>query len=91
MSLPERVIHGRYRVIYAVDEQSGAAVFCCRDDQSGALVYVAEWTTSDATLQQQLSRRSARIATISDAALLPLISHTSTDTGFIAVSNAPRV
>ena len=90
MSLPERVIQGRYRVIYAIDEQAGAAVFCCRDDQSGALVYVAEWTTNDATLQQQLSQQSARVATISDAALLPLISHAITDSGFIAVSSAPQ-
>ncbi len=90
MSLPERIIQGRYRVIYAIDEQAGAAVFCCRDDQSGALVYVAEWTTSDATLQQQLSQHSARVATISDPALLPLISHAITDTGFIAVSSAPQ-
>ena len=90
MSLPERVIHGRYRVIYAIDEQAGAAVFCCRDDQSGALVYVAEWTTSDAALQQQLSQQSERIATISDPALLPLVSHIITDSGFIAVSSAPQ-
>jgi len=90
MSLPERVIHGRYRVIYAIDEQAGAAVFCCRDDQSGALVYVAEWTTSDAAIQQQLSQQSERLATISDPALLPLISHAITETGFIAVSSAPQ-
>lgn len=90
MSLPERVIHGRYRVIYAIDEQAGAAVFCCRDDQSGALVYVAEWTTNDTTLQQQLSQRSERVAAISDVALLPLISHAITETGFIAVSSAPQ-
>jgi len=90
MSLPERVIHGRYRVIYAIDEQSGAAVFCCRDDQSGALVYVAEWTTNDATLQQQLSQRSERIAAINDGALLPLVNHAITETGFIAVSSAPQ-
>jgi WD40 repeat protein len=90
MSLPERVIQGRYRVIYAIDEQSGAAVFCCRDDQSGALVYVAEWTTNDATLQQQLSQRSERIAAINDGALLPLVNHAITETGFIAVSSAPQ-
>ncbi len=90
MSLPERVIQGRYRVIYAIDEQSGTAVFCCRDDQSGALVYVAEWTTSDATLQQHLSQQCERLTTVSDPALLPLISHAITETGFIAVSSAPQ-
>jgi len=90
MSLPERIIHSRYRVIYAIDEQSGVAVFCCRDDQSGALVYVAEWTTSDATHQQQLSQQCERIAAISDSALLPLVSHAVTETGFIAISSAPQ-
>ena len=50
MSLPERIIQGRYRVIYAIDEQGGVAVFCCRDDQSGSLVYVAEWTTSSSRI-----------------------------------------
>lgn len=90
MSLPERIIQGRYRVVYAIDEHAGAAVFCCRDDQSGALVYVAEWTTSDPVLQHQLGQRSAQIATLSNVALLPLISHATTDTGFVAVCSAPQ-
>lgn len=92
MSLPERVIHGRYRVIYAIDEHDGYAVFCCRDDQSGSLVYVAEWTTSDTSALQQLAHSAARISELSDThgVLLPLVTHTSTEHGYLAVCGAPN-
>lgn len=91
MSLPERIIQGRYRVIYAIDEQNGVAVFCCRDDHSGGLVYVAEWTTSDPTSQQKLAEQAGRINTLTDdhGVLLPLIAHNSTETGYMAVCTAP--
>lgn len=91
MSLPERIIQGRYRVIYAIDEHSGVAVFCCRDDHSGGLVYVAEWSTNDPESEQQLAQRAEQIGTISDVSgvLLPLIAHTTTESGYMAVCSAP--
>ena len=91
MSLPERIIQGRYRVIYAIDEQHGVAVFCCRDDHSGGLVYVAEWTTSDPASQQQLADNASHISAINDAhgVLLPLIAHSATETGYMAVCTVP--
>lgn len=92
MSLPERMIQGRYRVIYAIDEQVGVAVFCCRDDHSGGLVYVAEWSNNDPALPALLAQYAERISAIQDTSgvLLPLLAHNSTDSGYIAVCGAPN-
>lgn len=86
MSLPERIIHGRYRVIYAVTEQTDTVVSYCRDDQSGALVYVSEWQQVSDTLIATLDR----IQGIQHPALLALIHHGQGEHGgYYAVCQAP--
>jgi WD40 repeat protein len=86
MSLPERIIHGRYRVIYAVNEQADVVVSYCRDDQSGALVYVAEWPHVSDILIDVLER----IHTLHHPALLEMTHHGHGESGnYYAVCQAP--
>jgi WD40 repeat protein len=86
MSLPERIIHGRYRVIYAVNEQADVVVSYCRDDQSGSLVYVAEWPQASDTLIAVLDRLQG----VHHAALLEITHHGAREQGgYIAVCQAP--
>lgn len=86
MSLPERVIHGRYRVIYAVTEQSDVVVSYCRDDQNGGLVYVAEWTHAAATLTQSIDR----LQSLQHPSLLSITQHGPGEhDGYYAVCAAP--
>ncbi len=87
MSLPERIIHGRYRVIYAVNEQSDVVVSYCRDDQTGSLVYVAEWQQVTDALVPQIER----LGNIQHPALLSITQHgVSESGGYYAVCNAPN-
>jgi len=86
MSLPERIIHGRYRVIYAVNEQADVVVSYCRDDQSGALVYVAEWSHVSDTLIAVLDRMQG----LHHQALLEIVQHGPGEQGgYYAVCQAP--
>lgn len=86
MSLPERIIHGRYRVIYAVNEQADVVVSYCRDDQGGNLVYVAEWAQSSDTLATIFERVHA----LNHPALLSVTHHGKTDAGgYVVVCAAP--
>jgi WD40 repeat protein len=86
MSLPERIIHGRYRVIYAVNEQTDVVVSYCRDDQSGALVYVAEWSHVSDTLIAVLDRMQG----LHHQALLEMVQHGPGEQGgYFAVCQAP--
>ncbi|MFZ9857876.1 MAG: hypothetical protein ACO3F2_06035 [Roseiflexaceae bacterium] len=86
MSLPERVIHGRYRVIYAVNEQANVVVSHCRDDQSGGLVYVAEWSHASEDVIGVLTRMQS----IQHPALLEMTQHGPSDSGgYYAVCQAP--
>lgn len=85
MSLPERIIRGRYRVIYAVNEQADVVISYCRDDQSGALVYVAEWAHVSDTLIAMLDRMQG----VQHPALLEMTQHGHADNGgYYAVCQA---
>lgn len=86
MSLPERIIHGRYRVIYAVNEHADVVVSYCRDDQSGSLVYVAEWQQVSDTVNQRLTQ----MRQIQHPAILALTDLSAIDNGgYVAVCTAP--
>lgn len=74
MSSGEKVIRDRYRVIYTVDERPGVRVYRCRDDQSGELMLVAEFTAPDGALGN-LDILAKQIAATSHEALLPLQDH----------------
>ena len=74
MSSGEQVIRDRYRVIYTIDERPGMKTYRCRDDQSGALMLVAEFTAPEEALDD-LGTLAKQIAAVSHEALLPLRDH----------------
>lgn len=74
MGSGEKVIRDRYRVIYTVDERPGVKIYRCRDDRSGELMLVAEFTVDEGALTD-LDTLTKHIATVRHEALLPLLDH----------------
>ena len=74
MMLPERIVHGRYRVIYTVDERPGCTVFRARDEQTNRLVLMAALAVAAGDLADvQLLVR--QVATVRHAMILPVLDH----------------
>ena len=90
MTLPERIIHGRYRVIYTVDDTAGVVVSCCRDEQTAALVYVAEWSNIAPAEQDALVAVSGGLKNRIIRGMCTLIDTYSDENGFAAVASAPN-
>lgn len=89
MTQSERIIQGRYRVIYPIEEQSGIVVSNCRDEQTGALVYVAECPVTTTNQQQRLNDIFGRLQGMSHPALAQVIAYHTDDQNSIAVCAAP--
>ena len=90
MTLPERNIHGRYRVIYTVDDTAGVVVSCCRDEQTAALVYVAEWSPLDPADRDALTTTATALKGRTISGMCTLIDTYSDENGFTAVASAPN-
>ncbi len=90
MTLPERIIHGRYRVIYTVDDTAGVVVSCCRDEQTAALVYVAEWSSLSPAEQDALTAAANALQGRIIPGLCALTDTYSDENGFAAVALAPN-
>ena len=89
MTQSERIIQGRYRVIYPIEEQSGIVVSNCRDEQTGALVYVAECPVTTTNQQQRLNDVFGQLQAISHTALAQVIAYHTDDQNSIVVCAAP--
>ncbi len=90
MTVPDRIIHGRYRVIYTVDDAGGVVVSCCRDEQTAALVYLAEWTNLLPADCAALDATATQLKALQIAGLCPLIDTSSEDGRYLAVTQAPN-
>ena len=90
MTVPERVIHGRYRVIYTIDDTAGVIVSCCRDEQTAALVTVAEWSFLTAEQRDVLAAAASHLQTLSIPGLCPIVDIINNETGFAVVARAPH-
>ena len=90
MTLPERIIHGRYRVIYTVDDTAGVVVSCCRDEQTAGLVYVAEWTSLSPAERESLISAASAVQSRTIPGMCTLSDTYSDENGFTAVAVAPN-
>ncbi len=88
MSSGEKVIHGRYRTIYTLDERPGVKTYRCRDEQSGELTLVAEFAVDDEA-RSDLAILAKQIAAVSHEALLPLCDHFAEDSHYFMVCADP--
>jgi len=88
MSSGEKVIHDRYRTIYTIDERPGMKTYRCRDEQSGELTLVAEFTVDDKA-RSDLAILAKQIAAVSHEALLPLRDHFAGDSHYFMVCVDP--
>lgn len=85
MTVPERIIAGRYHAIYVVDESTPVAVTCCRDAETGDLVVVAEWILPDAATRARLNTTAEQLRGLHHPALVPLIRTHDDAAAWIAV------
>ncbi len=90
MTVPERIIHGRYRVIYAVDDTAGVVVSCCRDDQTAALVFVAEWQNPTIEQRDHMTTVARQLQQMTITGLCPIVDIINDETSFAAVAQAPN-
>ncbi|MBO9323112.1 MAG: hypothetical protein J7457_13435, partial [Roseiflexus sp.] len=88
MSSGEKVIHDRYRTIYTIDERPGVKTYRCRDEQSGELTLIAEFTVDDEA-RSDLAILAKQIAAVSHEALLPLRDHFAGDSHYFMVCADP--
>ena len=89
MSQSERIISGRYRVIYPISEHAGILTSYCRDEETGTLVYVAECPMTTNSQVQRLGDVFTRLQALSHPQLARLITYTATEQEYIAVCAAP--
>jgi WD40 repeat protein len=89
MSQSERIISGRYRVIYPISEHAGILTSYCRDEESGSLVYVAECPITTNSQVQRLGDVFTRLQGLAHPQLARLVTYTSTEQEHIAVCAAP--
>jgi WD40 repeat protein len=73
--LPSEItLHGRYRIIYTVDERPGSTVYRARDDQSGRLVLIAS-LPCEADQLEDLRLLVQQVAAVQHAIILPVLDH----------------
>ena len=84
MMLPERIVHGRYRVIYTVDERPGCTVFRARDEQTNRLVLMAALAVA-AEDREDIQLLVRQVATVRHDMILPVLDHFAEGEQYVVV------
>ena len=89
MLQPDTTVHGRYRVIYAVDDQPEGQVYRVRDEQSGRLALLGVLPAAEAEQRRAYALTAQRLAGLDSEVLLPVREHFADGDTFVLVTEDP--